>query len=246
MKAIVAPNLEWFDYMCIDRHGDPPSATFDTFDSKFANVRHLVFSWTRDASNLRGAEALVLCQAFPGVRHLTLKGRQLPYLFERHDSTHLIGSWADLESLTLDGLHYYWPARDSLLDWLVERRAFGLQLLRVKFIKQIWEPANTLRIRDDRYFFMLFEQLKENCILELDNFEFMPRIYLSMSEGSPLQVVRAVSNASLTIEHHFHHHIRVWDLIILPRTTSVDETVVGCLLSDAGNVDWRDWQTNDP
>ena len=211
MDAIIAPNLEWFDYDLLDHSGDLPSATFDRLDSKFANVRHLFFSWTpmdSDAPDPGHVDALALCQAFPGVRHLTLRGRQLPYLFEWHDSTRsrrFIDSWAELESLTLHGLHYYWTARDRLLGWLVNRRALGLQLLRVKFAKQSFDHVDT-PIRTDYDFIMLYEQLKENCILELHNFELRPKMYLSMTEGSPLRVV---SNASLTIEHHFHHHTRV-------------------------------------
>lgn len=184
MDAIVAPNLERFTYISTNHDGDPPSTVFDGFGSKFTSVHHLLLSnsATSHDRSLDRRDAWVLCEAFPHVRHVELKGGSLPLLFcpsrckkpgSDGPPARPISTWTEL------------PA------WLVNRRiVLGLQRLHVT-LKGSTSSGSYYGGLDDhigiRNFAELFECLKENCVLDLDNFHLIPLgVFLSMSRNSHL------------------------------------------------------------
>ena len=198
--AIVAPNLERFNYISMDRSGDPPSIALNEFGSKFVNVHHLLFSYsaTQYTPDLFGRDTWVLCQAFPGVRHVELRGGSLPDLFsaKKPDSNEPtprpIGTWTELESLTLNGLSNQWLNPDHLLAWLTDRQALGLQRLHItlKGSSSSCYIEDQIRIGE---FARLYEDLKEMCMLELVNVCLpMPTVSLSMAANSSLRVVSPI------------------------------------------------------
>ena len=178
LDAIVAPNLEQFNYTPSYRD-DSLSVAFSGFRSKFTNVRQLSFSrfgsW--DVSEFLLGDAMCICEAFSGVHHVELDGEDWPYLFEPPSSQLEPGSnsdirypmdlWTELTSLTFRGLHSKWLKRGQLMDWLVHRRALGLQRLHVK-VKGSHRSKVVQSI--DQHSIRLYEGLKENCILELNGF----------------------------------------------------------------------------
>jgi len=191
MKAIVAPNLERLNYTSFGVD-DPPSVTLRGLHSKFTNVRHLSFNRSVDMHipELHYADAATLCKAFPGVRHVELKTNQLPHLFRPTPSNtsarRPIDFWTELESLTLCGVHPTWLKPNQFLAWLVDRQALGLRKLYVRLVQFSDDPGESF----DFEFFRLYEVLKENCILELDNFPLtLPGMHLYMPVNSWLRVV---------------------------------------------------------
>ena len=205
MDAIVAPNLERFTYISTNHDGDPPSTVFDGFGSKFTSVHHLLLSnsATSHDRSLDRRDAWVLCEAFPRVRHVELKGGSLPLLFgpsrckkpgSDGPPARPISTWTELESFTINGLNDQWLDPAHLPAWLVNRRiVLGLQRLHVT-LKGSTSSGSYYGGLDDhigiRNFAELFECLKENCVLDLDNFHLIPLgVFLSMSRNSPLRVV---------------------------------------------------------
>ena len=113
LDAIVAPNLERFEYTSFD-FDSPLFIILRGFRSKFTNVHHLSFDRPKNTSTpgLSFADAIAFYEAFPGVRHVELKTNQLSLLFDptlRNTRTgRPIVLWTELESLTLCGLHPKW------------------------------------------------------------------------------------------------------------------------------------------
>jgi len=136
MDAIMAPNLERFNYT--SGSDDPPSEALRGFSSKFTSVRVLSFYCTkvRWAPELLCADAIALCEAFPGVRHVELRADLLPRFFDptlnNARARRPIDLWTELESLTLLGLRSKWLEPNQLLSWFADRQALGLRKLHVK------------------------------------------------------------------------------------------------------------------
>ena len=191
MGAIVAPNLERFEYNSFDSD-DPPSVALHGLRSKFTNVRHLTFYRFTDTNTpeLLYADAITLCEAFPDVRHVELRTHHLPHLFDPTLSNararRPIDLWTELESLSLCGLHPKWLESDQFSAWLVDRQASGLRKLHVKLVRSYESNDPVVGFKFPR----LYKVLKENCILELDNFRLpSPEMYLSMPLNSRLRLV---------------------------------------------------------
>ena len=175
LDAIVAPNLEQFK--CTSTYfDDSPRVLLSRFRSKFANVRQLSFSRLEGASALYHDDVMRFCEAFPGVHHVELDGKNWPHLFDPppiqtvpgldYHIRYPVDLWTELKSLTLNGLHSTWVDGDQLVAWLVHRRASSLQQLHVKV-----KPSDSKVVQYiDRGSILLDERLKENCILELDGF----------------------------------------------------------------------------
>ena len=192
LDAIVVPNLEQFDYIS-SGPDDLPSATFSGFSSKFTNVCQLSFSRSGRPGipELLDGDAMSLCEAFPGVRHVGLDGENWPYLFnplpiraESSDNSHIrcpMDLWTKLESLTFNRLHSKWLEPDQLMAWLVHRQALSLQQLHVK-VKGTCHSKVIQGI--DQRSIRLYERLKENCILELDGFSLIPMMDFSVPGDS--------------------------------------------------------------
>ena len=170
LDAIVAPNLEQFNYSrsCFD---DSLSVTFGGF-TKFTNVRQLSFS---EAWGVHHSDAMRLCEAFPGVHHVYLVGGDWHFLFDHppiqsDPKSHIqcpMDFWTELKSLTFHGLHPIWLEHDQLTAWLVHRRASSPQQLHVKVIGSHY--SKVVQSIDQRP----YERLKENCILKLERFSTM-------------------------------------------------------------------------
>ena len=165
MDAIVAPILERFIYTSFDSD-DAPSAAWRGFRSKFINVRHLSFDCRKDTTTrkLLHSDAIALCEAFPGVRHVKLKTNQLPHLFDptlnNARARRPIDLCAELESLTLCGLHPKWLKPNQFSAWLVDRQALGLRKLHVKLVHF---PDSGPGQSIDFKFHRLYEVLKETA-----------------------------------------------------------------------------------
>jgi len=196
LDAIVAPNLEQFNYTPLYRD-DSLSVALSGFGSKFANVRQLSFSRSERVPVPLYGDTMRICEAFPGVHHVELNGEDWPYLFspppiqfEPGPNSHILypmDLWTELKSLTFNGLHSKWLKHGQLMDWLVYRRALGLQQVHVKI-----KGSHLDRMIDHRSV-RLYEHLKENCILELDG--FCSPMNLSRPWKSPL---RGVSSFHIT------------------------------------------------
>ena len=193
MDAIVTAKIEQFKYTSFDSD-DPPFVTLRGFGSKFTNVRYLSFDRPKcmDTPELCYADAIALCEAFPGVCHVELKTNQLPHLFDPTPSNTRarcpIDIWTELESLTLCGLHPKWLEPNQFSFWLVHRHALGLRKLHVKlaYLSERNGPNQSIVFKFPR----LYEVLKENCVLELDNFRLtLPEMCLYMPVNSQLRVV---------------------------------------------------------
>ena len=178
LDAIVAPSLERFKYVSIGS-GDPPSVTCRF---KFTNVRHFFYSCMEDPLEQCHNDTMALCEAFPGVRHMEFEPNHLPHLFHTTASQELgrnprrpIGVWTELESLTIRE-----PQRLELNPfsaWLVDRQALGLRRLHVNLLYSSY-PLPNETIND--HFALLYEALKQNCTLVLDNVPSIPGMSLSI------------------------------------------------------------------
>jgi len=188
VNAIVVPNLERFAYTSFIGD-DPPSVVLRGFRSKFTNVRHLSFYHAKTRST--DADAIALCEAFPGVRHVELRTNQPSHLFDPTLSNvcarRPIDLWTELESLTLWALHSKWLEPNQFSAWLVDRQALAPRKL---YVKLIHSGYNALDKSIDFEFTGLYEVLKENCVLELDNITLkLPEVHLHMPANSWLRVV---------------------------------------------------------
>jgi len=186
INAIMAPNLERFKYT--SGSGNLPSVALRGFRSKFTSVRHLSFC----GAELLYADTIALCEAFPGVRHVELKTKGLPHFFDPDLSDapvyRPIDLWTELETLTLCGLHPKWLEPNQFSAWLFDRQALGMRRLHVKL--EHLSGFNGPGQFTDFEFPRLYKVLKENCILELDDFPLtLPRMYLYMPVNSQLRVV---------------------------------------------------------
>ena len=193
MDAIVAPNLERFKYTSFD-YDHSPFVLLHGFRPKFTNIRYLTFH----CPDIEGtpephcADAIALCEAFPGARYVELKTNQLCDLFDptlSSSRTRPIDLWTELESLNLGRPHPKWLEPNQFLGWLVDRRALGLRKLHVK-LEHLPEYDLGPSHRIDFKFPRLYEVLKDNCILELDNFPLtLPEMRLYMPVKSRLRMV---------------------------------------------------------
>ncbi|KIM56782.1 hypothetical protein SCLCIDRAFT_205450 [Scleroderma citrinum Foug A] len=175
LDAIVAPNLEQFDF-CRLRCDDSLSVTFGGF-TKFTNVRKLSVSGAWSVHH--HSDAMRLCEGFPGVHHVYLVGEDWPFLFdyppiqsEPGPNSHIqypMDFWTELKSLTFHGLHPVWLKHDQFTAWLVRRRASSPQQLHVKVQGHYSKVVQSIDQRSIRP----YERLKKNCILELERFSTM-------------------------------------------------------------------------
>jgi len=194
MDAIMAPNLAQFKYSS-SSSDDLSSVALGGFCSKFTSVRDLSFSCTkiRWTPELLYADAIALCEAFPGVRHVELSTSLLPHFFDptlnNARARRPIDLWTELESLTFWGLRSKWLEPNQLSSWLADRQALGLRKLHVKLASlSEYGPGQGI----DFKFPQLYKVLKENCNLELDNFLLsltLPKTYINMPVDSQLRVV---------------------------------------------------------
>jgi len=187
INAIMAPNLERFEYAS-DGSNDLPSVALRGFRSKFASVRHLSFCGVE----LPYADAIALCKAFPGVRHVESRTNESPHFFDTEPSNararRPINLWTELESLTLCGLGPKWLEPNQFSAWLVDRQALGLRKLHVKL--EHLSGFDDLGRYPDVKFPRLYEVLKENCNLELVGFPLtLPTMHLYVTVNSGLRVV---------------------------------------------------------
>ena len=193
MDAIIAPNLERFKYT-YSGSDDPPSIVLGGLRSKFTSVRHLSLCHilNRDIPELLHADAIVLCEVFPGVRHVEFETNQFRHFFDPTlDNARTrcpIDLWTELESLTICGVQPSWLEPYQFSAWLVDRKALGLRQLHVKLVcfSAYVSPGQNA----DFNFLRLYEVLKENCTLELDNFPLtLTEMRLYMPVDSRLRVV---------------------------------------------------------
>jgi len=194
MDAIIAPNLERFKHT-YSGSGDQPSVALGGLCSKFTSVRHLSLYHTQHmcAPKQLYTDAIAVCEAFPGVRHVELKTNRLPHFFDptlnNACARRPIDLWTELESLTICG-HPKWLEPDPFSAWLVDRQALGLRKLHVKlvFLPEYSCPGQGIDFKSPR----LYEVLKDSCNLELDNFPLtLPEMHLYMPVNSRLRVVSA-------------------------------------------------------
>ena len=178
LDAIVAPSLERFKHVSLGSD-DPPSILLGRSRFKFTNVRHL-FCSCLDGFALCYNDAMALCEAFPGVRHMEFEANHLPCLFHTTAIQELdrnprrpIDVWTELESLTVRMPKELEP--NLLSVWLADRRDLGLRPLHVKLSYSSYSPHDEA-IND--HFPLLYEALKRNCILELNNVPLMPGMHL--------------------------------------------------------------------
>ena len=172
LDAIVAPNLEQFDF-CRLRCDDSLSVTFGGF-TKFTNVRKLSVSGAWSVHH--HSDAMRLCKAFPGVHHVYLVGEDWPFLFdyppiqsEPGPNSHIqypMDFWTELKSLTFHELHPVWLKHDQFTAWLVRRRASSPQQLRVKVQGHYSKVVQSIDQRSIRP----YERLKKNCIFGVGAF----------------------------------------------------------------------------
>ena len=187
VDAIMAPNLERLKYTSFGPDGSP-SVALRGSRSKFTSVRHLIFHGT----TLLYADAIALCEAFPGVRRVESMTNELPHFFDPEVGNarahHPINLWTELESSTLRGLHPKWLEPKQLSAWLFDRQALGLRKLHLK-LERLSEFNGPSRYAEFE-FSQLYEVLKENCILELVCFPLtLPKMYLYKPVNSRLRVV---------------------------------------------------------
>jgi len=206
LNAIVAPNLEQFNYTSSHRD-DLPSFAFSGFRSKFTNVRQLSFSRSTPLDAMSHDDIMRFCEAFPGVHHVKLDEEDWPYLFDPPPirtvpglDSHIrypVDLWTELKSLTFNGLRSKWLTGGQFLAWLVHRRASSLQQLHVKVKSHRSQIVQGI----ERRYVPLYERLKENCILELDGFSSrgVSSFYIT-SSGDSMQLDLAFTRANKASE----------------------------------------------
>ncbi|KAL4072023.1 hypothetical protein J3A83DRAFT_4238138 [Scleroderma citrinum] len=195
LQAIVAPNLEHFDYR-FDYEGIgsgslPPSVIFHGLGHKFTSVRRISFpDITMDHRSDHDPNALPLCEAFPNVRHVECGPQDLTgFLMACLDAklTHTlypIDFWKDLQSLTLRGRSDLWSdwyeGLNQLPGWLIQRQRSDLPLLHIKLV-QLGCSGSSVDVAD--YFWHLHNCLRDYCRLEF-NFPMAIEINLSTVANS--------------------------------------------------------------
>ena len=189
LEAILAPMLEYFDYSHRSVQ-DSDATVFGRVKNKFDAVHHLAFSLGE--SYCPGATCgVILCQAFPGVRCLTIKANEMGRIFLRYrcKQRRIMDDCSSLEQVTISctDCNQTLFSMDSFIWWLTNRIGSGQGRLRVK-LTGTFPPITETR------FVAICDQLRECCILELDNVVVTPLVHLSMSEHSPLRVVSTSSS----------------------------------------------------
>ena len=175
LQAIVAPNLEHFEYRS-EYPDDLPSVVFDGLGPKFARVHRVSFFNFNTARRLLDHDhsALPLCEAFPNMRHVELSLQDLaglfvpvsPYMVESTHSQYLIDLWKNLQSLTLHRPSDDWVKRhDQLSGWLMQRQKSSLPLLRIK-LTDLGHFGSRVNLVE--YFLYLHKCLQGYCLLECD------------------------------------------------------------------------------
>ena len=195
LQAIIAPNLECFNYDANfyywPPNAKPLSVVFGGLGPKFTNVQHISFPHTTDLiSRLPDNEngALSLCEAFLNVRHAELNLLDLNNLFPGRSAAEFgypIDCWKDLQSLTLrTGSHFLWvEGLNYLSQWIIQRQKSGLPPLHVK----LTGFAST-EYSDDSLE-CLHDSLGYYCSLEVDFPMKKKTVYLSMVADSSLRMV---------------------------------------------------------
>ncbi|KAI6152948.1 hypothetical protein EDD17DRAFT_1633492 [Pisolithus thermaeus] len=167
-KAIVTPKLKSVDYTSTAELGDPPSAVFSTLEDKFSSVKHLSFTFS--SGDLDTPDARALCRAFPNVRHAEFcSASPLSAFFGPCEGIDGLRSpadyWKSLESVVFRGFDPdMWletPVGESnaFVQWLVARRDQRQLRVHIKSLDVAGEDAES--------FCMLYERLREYCVVEL-------------------------------------------------------------------------------
>ena len=139
LQAIIAPNLEYFNYdPYYEDH--PLSFAFEDLEDKFNSVNHFSFLRTARFHGAPDSGILSVCKTFPNVHHAELRLQELSDLFPDRSSdavsTHIrypVDLWKDLQSLTLRGPSSVWvKGIDHLSEWLMRRQKLDLPPFRIK------------------------------------------------------------------------------------------------------------------
>jgi len=140
LLAIIAPNLEYFNYDPGYYEDHRFSVVFDGLGHRFNSVNHIAFPRTTRFNRFpdHNHDVLSICKTFPNVRHAELNLQELGDLFPDHSCTHIrypVDLWKDLQSLTLRGPSSVWVKEiDYLSEWLMRRQKLGLPLFRIKLV----------------------------------------------------------------------------------------------------------------
>ena len=230
LEAILAPMLEYFDYSHRSVQ-DSDATVFGRVKNKFDVVHHLTFSlgesYCPDATC-----GVVLCQAFPGVRCLTVKANEMGPIFSRHrcEQRRIMDDCNSLEQVTISCTDYNQTlfGMDSFIWWLTNRNGFGQGRLRVKL-------TGTFPPITETKFVAICDRLLECCILELDNVVVTTLVHLSMSEHSPLRVVSTSSSKSVS-PTHFHYRRHTCGLSSLPWEATQMTSTISATASGSGHL----------
>ncbi|KIO00686.1 hypothetical protein M404DRAFT_29356 [Pisolithus tinctorius Marx 270] len=187
-KAIVTPKLISLDYAVSLE--DIISSLFSSLEGKFSSVKQV--SFTMESSSLDTSGALALCRVFPNVCHAEFYSESLPHaFFDPCEGIYSLRSpvdhWKSLESVAFRDMDpSLWlepPIRENnaFVRWLVERQ--HQQPLRVRIEGAYAEEE------DVPSFCMLYEILREYCVVELEDVVLCHESELSKSAGSRLQLV---------------------------------------------------------
>ena len=189
LQAIVAPNLQRFTYDASFESED----VFSGLGPKFRSVRSLHMP----CKFFDPPDTVLLCETFPGVRHVELKQWNFMNFFEPcfcttdpAESPYRIDRWNDLESLSLWEPDAEWTeGLDDLLRWLTHRRKSDLPPLHVKLTGiRVDKPSEAML----DYSLQLYNKLKAYCILEFDvPVKVQPR--LAVEADSALWLVSALT-----------------------------------------------------
>ena len=197
LQAIIAPNLERFNYNPDNYVATKPlSVIFGGLGPKFTNVQHISFPNFGSIGRLPDNEggALSLCKAFPNVRHAELNLLNLNNLFSGRSAAEFgyhIDCWKDLQSLTICiRSRFLWvkvEGLDYLSQWIIQRQKSGLPPFHVKLTG--FAPGKYPNDSLER----LHDCLGYYCNLEADVPITKKAVHLSMVADNSLRMVRLCS-----------------------------------------------------
>ncbi|KIO00698.1 hypothetical protein M404DRAFT_1003704 [Pisolithus tinctorius Marx 270] len=184
-KAVVTPKLISLDYTVSLE--DLLSTLFGSLEGKFSSVKRVSIH----SSGLDASSALALCRVFPNVCHAEFYSKYLPHaFFDPCEGTYAFRSpvdyWKSLESVAfrdMDPRIWLEPLireNNAFVRWLVERQ--HQRPLRVR-IEGVYAEEEDVPL-----FCILYEILREYCVVELEDVALRHKSELSKSAGSRLQL----------------------------------------------------------
>ncbi|KAI6106746.1 hypothetical protein EDD16DRAFT_1713135 [Pisolithus croceorrhizus] len=197
-KAIVTPKLKSIDYTHTTHFGSPLSAIFSSLEDKFSSVKQL--SFTINFGDLDSPDARALCRAFPNVHHVQFcSAFSLSPFFSPWEGIDGLRSpacyWKSLESVIFGGtdsemwLETLVGEINAFVQWLVARRDQRQLRVHIKSLHVLEEAES---------FCMLYERLREHCVVELDSIHLRLESRLLRLADSCLQLYLPTFTSVLT------------------------------------------------